>query len=215
MKDRSAREGGGEVKNVHNLMTFQLHKLGGQSERFSESYYRSLFGLSLTECRIIGITAANERTTFKMVCENAHLEKSYASRVLNGLVEQGLVRKEGNPQDQRSILLVLTKKGQELHARLRVSAEALNLQMMSVLTSEQIATFITCIRLLQERLSELGQPAEIARFIKAGAKAGSAQKLVSQPSRKVEIELATLRQLHEAIGAILRRDGTGHTQIVG
>ena len=71
LADDNAENGRGGLKTFRNLMTFQLHMLGWQSERFSETYYRSMFGLSLPECRIIGITGRTERTTFKKVCEGA------------------------------------------------------------------------------------------------------------------------------------------------
>ncbi|MEI9851451.1 MAG: MarR family winged helix-turn-helix transcriptional regulator [Sphingomonas sp.] len=105
------------LKSFRNLMTFRLHRLGNASQRFSEEYYRRLTGLSLVECRLIGILSELGTGTFKHVCEYARLDKSFGSRVVQRLADQGILAKDENPSDQRSVMLRLTDKGARLPER--------------------------------------------------------------------------------------------------
>nr|WP_237437926.1 MarR family winged helix-turn-helix transcriptional regulator [Altericroceibacterium endophyticum] len=178
--------------------------LGGHSERFSERYYRDLFGLSLTECRIIGITGSLDLVTFKNVCAMAHLEKSYASRIMNRLVESDLIKKQENPQDQRSVLVSLTEKGRALHSELHAASAALNVSMMSVLSPEQKETFVTCLTLLHDHLNEMEADGDGAEAVWRKHKEKPAARSRSGRSEEVAIDLQTARQLHDMLGKIIR-----------
>ena len=85
-------------------MTFRLHMAARFSEGISEQYYRKHLGLSLPECRVIGITASYGSASFKQVAADADLEKSYASRVVSSLVDRDIIVKLANPGDSRSVL---------------------------------------------------------------------------------------------------------------
>ncbi len=204
MSDDTQKGGTQGLKSFRNFMTFKLHMLGGHSERFSERYYRDLFGLSLTECRIIGITGSLDVVTFKNVCAMAHLEKSYASRIINRLVEADLIQKQENPQDQRSVLISLTEKGRQLHSELHAASDVLNVSMMSVLSPEQKETFSTCLTLLHDHLNEMeadGDGAEAA-WRKYKEKPAAASR--SGRSKEAVIDLKAARQLYDMLGQIIR-----------
>ncbi|MXO66840.1 MarR family transcriptional regulator [Altericroceibacterium endophyticum] len=204
MSDDTQQGESQRLKSFRNFMTFKLHMLGGHSERFSERYYRDLFGLSLTECRIIGITGSLDLVTFKNVCAMAHLEKSYASRIMNRLVESDLIKKQENPQDQRSVLVSLTEKGRALHSELHAASAALNVSMMSVLSPEQKETFVTCLTLLHDHLNEMEADGDGAEAVWRKHKEKPAARSRSGRSEEVAIDLQTARQLHDMLGKIIR-----------
>ena len=59
----------GELKSFRNLASFRLHVLARLSERMHEQHYKREFGLSLRECRIIGITGGHGAPSFRRVHE--------------------------------------------------------------------------------------------------------------------------------------------------
>ncbi|WP_191229222.1 MarR family winged helix-turn-helix transcriptional regulator [Aurantiacibacter xanthus] len=204
MTDDSQQGGVQRLKSFRNFMTFKLHMLGGHSERFAERYYRNLFGLSLTECRIIGITGSLDVVTFKDVCSMAHLEKSYASRIINRLVEAGLIEKKENEKDQRSIIISLTESGRELHSQLHAASDVLNASLLSVLSPEQRDSFIACLDLLHDHLNVMeadgdGPEAEWRKYKEKPVAASRSGR-----SQKVAIDREAVRQLHDMLGQLMR-----------
>ena len=204
MATQKPRNPAAPLKTFRNLITFRLHLLAGRSERHSENYYRARFDLNLPECRVIGITGGYGHVTFKKVCEDANLEKSYASRIINRLVERGYIEKVENPSDQRSVILTLTTEGRGLHHDLVEAAEALNRQLTEVLSPEQNRTMMACLLLLTERLSVIEASANSDPMLAAGPNPEPvATPLPAVGQSEVKIDSALARQLHQLLARAL------------
>jgi DNA-binding MarR family transcriptional regulator len=193
------------LKTFRNLMAFRLHRVGGRSERLSENFYRERFNLNLPECRVIGITGGYSTAAFKRICQDANLEKSYASRIINRLVERGFLEKIGDPSDQRAVIVRLTEEGRKLHSDLHGAAAELNLQLCSALSPEQLRTFMASLLLLDDRLSEIeehGLPSAVPE---------SAPRHVHEDQDiapdDVMVDQATAEQLYQLLGRMLKRTG--------
>lgn len=192
------------LKSFRNLMTFRLHRLGNASQRFSEDYYRKLTGLSLVECRVIGIMSELGTATFKQVCETARLDKSFGSRVIQRLAENGVLRKEDNPSDQRSVMLQLTEKGAQLQNELYAAGRVLNREMLSPLSEQQARTFMTCLLLISDRLDEM----EEEGFETGGADDGPASRrsvgeVEGEKDVEMRLDAPTAKKLYQLLGRML------------
>lgn len=141
--------------NFRSLMTFRLHMVARFSEGISEDYYRKHLGLSLPECRVIGITASYGSVSFKQVAADAHLEKSYASRVVSSLVDRGLIEKLANPADSRSVLLQLTESGRMIHEQTYALALRLNEVLQAPFTRAQVDAFTAFLTTLDQQLKRV------------------------------------------------------------
>lgn len=194
-----------ELKTFRNLMTFRLHQLGGDSERLFDRYYLELFGLNRTECRTIGFTGDAGPASLKAICEAAKLEKGYASRIINRLVERGILHKEGNPDDQRSVLVSLTAAGRKLHRDLHRATVTLNQRMLDALTPEQGRTFLAGLVAIQQRVHELEEDTGMVREA-AAASAGNERAVEVAAEREVAMDLTLARQLHQTLGRLIARD---------
>jgi DNA-binding MarR family transcriptional regulator len=193
------------LKSFRNLMTFRLHRLGNASQRFSEDYYRRLTDLSLIECRLIGILAELGTATFKHICEVARLDKSFGSRVIQRLADQGILDKDENPADQRSVMLRLTAKGARLQNELYAAGRVLNREMMSTLSPQQARDFMTCLLLISDRLDELEEEG-----FEVNLQAGDAERREPPRSERaptkggdLQLDAATVRKLHQLLGRML------------
>jgi DNA-binding MarR family transcriptional regulator len=63
------------------------------------------------------------------------------TRIVDGLVEQGLVRREENPQDRRMLVITATEKGGALIGDLRESVLTQFARLMEDLSTEELSAF--------------------------------------------------------------------------
>lgn len=201
-------EKAGKPPSFRSLMTFQLHRVARISERISEQYYRKHLDLSLPECRVIGITAGYGSVSFKRVAAAANLEKSYASRVVSALVERGIIQKQANPSDSRSVLLELTDYGKAVHEQTYALALRLNELLQMPCKKGQVNDFVAFLGTLEQQLDRA------AGLIEGGSDFGTAPKLVvpspeseeGEPGESFVLDRAFARQLHDMLGKYLASD---------
>jgi DNA-binding MarR family transcriptional regulator len=201
---KKKRKRNGELQTFRTLATFRLHVLARLSERFSEQYYRREFGLPLLECRIIGITGGFGQVSFKRACEEANLDKSHASRLVNHLIKRGLVQKVSNPSDQRSVMLSLTRAGRETHRALHAAADELCGRWLSVLSADQRRTFETCLVILIEQIRVMSEEERGGRRRRTGS--GKSSKNQRDPSKilsEILVDERMARQLHRVLAMAL------------
>src|SRR5262245_16703115 len=75
-------------------------------------------GISVTQCYALEAVVERRMLTMNGLATLLWLDKSTASRVVDGLETAGFVRRIRHPVDGRSILLVPTATGRRLHARI-------------------------------------------------------------------------------------------------
>ncbi len=189
------------------MASVRLHVLMRNSERFYERYYKKEFGVSLRECRIIGVAGMHQQVSFKQACQQANLVKSHVSRLVTGLIRRRLIEKIGDPLDQRSIYIRLTEKGRDLHRALHVAAGALNEHWLSALTAEQGRQLNDWLQVLNEQL--LGMiandvtPERLANGRSRKGKALKAPPPAPPPQANVVLNEKMARQLHAVLSAAL------------
>jgi len=198
----------GKPPSFRNLMTFRLHSVARLSERISEHYYRKHMNLLLPECRVIGITAGHGTVAFKQVALEANLEKSYASRIVSGLVTRGIIAKRSNPSDKRSVLLELTDYGRTVHEQTYALALQLNDHLLAPVRAGQAEDFMAFLGILEQRLSDVDPLIEKGGWPGKGNAARA--RPVDSPSPEpttAPLDHAFARELHDLLGRYL---ASGH-----
>jgi len=76
------------------------------------------YDVSAEQCHAIEQLVASGPATLNEFSASLYLEKSSASRLIDGLEKKGYVRRDPNPDDGRSLLLRLTAEGSNLAQRL-------------------------------------------------------------------------------------------------
>jgi DNA-binding MarR family transcriptional regulator len=194
----------GELQTFRTLASFRLHVLARLSERFYEQYYKREFGLPLLECRLIGITGGFGQVSFKRACEEANLDKSHASRLVNHLIKRGLVQKVSNPSDQRSVMLSLTRAGRDTHRALHAAADELCARWLSVLSVEQRRTFETCLVVLIEQIRLMTEEERGTRRRRsANGKSAKAPRDPRKILSEILVDEKMARQLHRVLAMAL------------
>lgn len=119
----------------------------GVDRRLRQGYGERLgpLGLSPGQARALRVIVDSE-PPLKMVqlAERLRIVPRSVTPVIDALEEAGLVRREVDPANRRSTLLVVTDEGRERYERVREARRRVAEELFSVLTSEQ-----------QDRLREL------------------------------------------------------------
>ena len=123
-----------DLATIRELLSFRLHRLAGQISRSAGLRYRRLFDVSLGEWRTIALLGAEARVLRNALARAADLDKGQMSRVVAGLVDRGLIRKQSDASDNRGIRLTLTRSGRRIYDGLIGAARLRNEQLLGVLS---------------------------------------------------------------------------------
>jgi DNA-binding MarR family transcriptional regulator len=74
-------------------------------------------GLGVPEWRLLAFLHENGRSVAGEIASRTWMDKAQISRVLEQLIERGLVKREADPQHRQRLLVELTAKGKRLHAQ--------------------------------------------------------------------------------------------------
>ncbi len=110
-----------EPMDSFDLDAFLPYQLAVLSERISREFsaiYRSRFGLSRADWRVLAHLSQARSVSVRDIHLRADLEKSKVSRAASRLEAAGYITKTGNTQDRRLVALALTDKGQALIAEM-------------------------------------------------------------------------------------------------
>jgi DNA-binding MarR family transcriptional regulator len=193
-----------ELQTFRTLASFRLHMLARLSERFYEQFYQRGFGLSLLECRMIGITGGFGQVSFKRVCEEANLDKSHASRLIDRLIRRRLLQKVSNPSDQRSVMLTLTSAGRDTHRALHACATRMADEWLSVLSADARKVFQDSMVKLTEQIRAMSEAESRRRHGRAGGRIRVKAVSRSEPPRpELVVDRRMARQLYDLLGTAL------------
>ncbi len=127
------------------------------SRAFAASYERR-FGLTIPEWRVLAVLGQGEagpRPT-QAVIEATGMDRVKVSRAVTRLADKGLVTRRIAPEDLRSQILVLSRKGQALYRQIVPLAHAMQAELTTGLGAEDLAMLDRVLERLLARARGLG-----------------------------------------------------------
>ncbi|MQB01239.1 MAG: GNAT family N-acetyltransferase [Actinobacteria bacterium] len=131
-------------------------------------FYTRLLGLlrdglldtpySLAESRVLFELGTSEATSPSHLAEQLQVNLGYASRVLSGLKERGLVRAETSPDDGRRQIVSLTSHGREAFRLLDEGASEQVRRLLSALSDDAQDRLMSSIAVIESLLGENASP---------------------------------------------------------
>lgn len=112
--------------------------------------YRSLFGLSIPEWRLIAVIAETGGLSQGALATRTRMDKVTVSRAAIALVERGLLGREGTPGDRRSHMLKLTAAGEELYRAVAPKALDLERRIFESFSRQELDGFVEMLRRIDE-----------------------------------------------------------------
>lgn len=100
-------------------------------ERLIESQQKfCCSGATLAQCHVLLEIEELDQATTSKLADSLSLDKSTLSRTIDGLVNLGFLKRLSNPQDRRTIPLLLTKQGKAICNTINHSSDAFYTQVL-------------------------------------------------------------------------------------
>ena len=98
----------------HDRTTYRFSILAAQQTRCLSEMYAQIYGLSVSQWKILPIIGYYGPMSSKEVGERTSLEPEKVTRAVNQLVRRGLVTRQSDANDRRKVVLSLAAKGNDV-----------------------------------------------------------------------------------------------------
>jgi DNA-binding MarR family transcriptional regulator len=109
-------------------------------------------GVTFSQCHIILELEQQGAVSMKQLAALLELDNSTLSRVIDGMVNTGLITRQTNPDDRRAVILTLTEKGQGVAETINCQCNTFYQDVFQSLVPEKHAQVIESIALLSKAL---------------------------------------------------------------
>lgn len=136
-----------------DLAAFLPYQLAVASSRVSKAFadrYRTEFGLSIPEWRVLAHLAQSESVSVREIQARVDMDKSKVSRAAARLETAGLIEKRENPDDRRLLDMRLTAAGRDLIARIVPIADAFQAEVLAKMAEDAPAFRTALLKLIAD-----------------------------------------------------------------
>lgn len=113
-------------------------------------------GITLSQCHALGEIAAREGLTPGELAARLGIDPSAVTRIADALVQNGLVRREGDPTDRRVVRLVLTPEGRHFWSQVQEAMLERSLALLQRLPPDRRPLVLAALADLVEALEKEG-----------------------------------------------------------
>jgi DNA-binding MarR family transcriptional regulator len=115
-------------------------------------------GLSMPQFRAM-VMISNEPSSVSLSCVADHLALSLptTSRIVSGLVEKGLLKRQGSATDRRQMSLEITGKGKEVLDKAWAAAQQSMAAELKRFTPQEWTALASSMRMLKQMFGSLGR----------------------------------------------------------
>lgn len=110
--------------DLEEFLPYQFSVVSGRLSRGFAERYRSRFGISIAEWRVVAHINQAGAVSVREIHERADMDKSKVSRAAARLHAAGYITKRPSPEDRRLVELALTRKGEAMMTELIAMARA-------------------------------------------------------------------------------------------
>ena len=136
-------------KSVPDLLSSRLLRLSNTLGLYSSRRYRSQFGVTLPEWRVLSIIALQRTTSARDISLTLATDKAWVGLTVQKLERRGFVRRVSDKRDARRTLVSLTKQGQQVHDAIMLNALRRQKRLLSKLTDDDAQSLIASLDQLQ------------------------------------------------------------------
>ena len=98
-------------------------------------------GLRIRELRVLRLIDDAPGTTFREIAKSTGFERSLTSRIIQGLIQGGLIERQNSDADARVFRLSTTEKGKHVRAIGRKVSDRLEAILTKTLSSGELEAF--------------------------------------------------------------------------
>lgn len=150
----AARDGAGLV--LEEFVPYRLAVLADRVSRALGETYRSRFGVSIPEWRVLAHLGPDGPLSAGEISARTRMEKPRVTRTLQRMTDKGLIERETDPNDQRVAVIRLSEQGADLYTRIAPLALRWEEQLLEGLSADERAALRRLLDRLDERVDRLG-----------------------------------------------------------
>jgi len=106
-------------------------------------------GVSVPQFRVLAFLGRTDGASVSAAADRVGLSLPATSRLVDGLVDRGLIRREPSPEDRRRVVLRLTARGRDLVRKARSSAQSRLAEALDALTPAQRAEVAIVMQIIR------------------------------------------------------------------
>ncbi|MEX0346414.1 MAG: MarR family winged helix-turn-helix transcriptional regulator [Rhizobiaceae bacterium] len=141
------------VQDIRDLLAFKIARIAAIHGKAGQGWTQKEFGLRLSEWRILGIVAAMQPVAFNEIARATGMDKGQLSRIINHERMSAFLTARPCRSDNRTIELLTTQAGRELHDRMLAFALQRNQAIASHFTQQEIDDLFRLIGKLSDHLT--------------------------------------------------------------
>ncbi|MCW2337622.1 DNA-binding MarR family transcriptional regulator [Sphingobium sp. B2D3A] len=138
-------------------LPYRLLMLGKMLDRLSVQHIRDNAGVSLAEWRVLAHLAVMGTKSASEVSAAALVDRAEVSRAVRVLEEEGFLRREENPRNRKSSLLVLTEKGQDSYKRVHMDRRKFFSMLTADFSESELSDLDGMLLRMAKRADQMGR----------------------------------------------------------
>lgn len=141
-------------ERLRNFVTFRLSRVQSRLNAQAIRILKAHSELSLTEWRIVLLTAQAAGSTLSELARDTHLDKGQLSRAITTLTKKKLLLSKTDKNDQRQHNLTLTKSGQAEYKKMLPIMRERQKNLVANLSSEDLEHFSRVLVELEQAVAK-------------------------------------------------------------
>ncbi|MFO7658744.1 MAG: MarR family transcriptional regulator [Bacteroidales bacterium] len=142
------------MTDIEKVIDFREHLRHFEREIEIQNSSNCCCGVTLTQCHTLMELDKQDNISLKTLSERLFQDKSTVSRIVEGLVNLGLVDREIPKNNRRAVLIKLTKQGISVCEKINTGNNQYFQQVFNSLSQEQLQIFIDSFKIIVSKMSE-------------------------------------------------------------
>lgn len=135
----------GNVLDLERYVPALLVFISNKLTHGGATLYRRLFGVGITEWRILAMLAVEPNIPAHRICQVIGFDKALVSRVVQVLAKRRLVSVKPDAHDSRRHVICLTPEGRRLHDRIIVVALEREKLLLSGVSPQELDVLVNLL----------------------------------------------------------------------
>ncbi len=136
---------------IDDLLLYRLSQLLAAAGAMVVLLCEGSYGVTRRERSVVAHLYGHSGVLPSELADRMHRDRARTSRILTALLRKGLIDRVTLPHDRRSVLVSLTSTGRQLYEVLMPEVQAINQQVASILSPEEVVAFDDALERLRQQ----------------------------------------------------------------
>jgi DNA-binding MarR family transcriptional regulator len=143
------------LATIDDLLLYRLSQLSAAAGAMVVRLCEGSHGVTRREWGVVAQLYGHQGLLPSELAERMRRDRARTSRALTALLGKGLIERVTLPHDRRSARVSLTPAGRQLYEVLMPQVQAINAQLVSVLSADEVAAFDDVLERLRQQANAM------------------------------------------------------------